>query len=151
MVRAKKNKEVLASSALSDLKREKQEIEGTIKAIESEGVGDGTRGRAAIDVDRLKSEVKYLDTQIREGSAPDVRGKQKDDIHREAEELGKKIQEGMPTYDEMQNPAKNPGAIQKNRNWERDKQHLVLRWKNLMRILEPNDPTASNVERLRHG
>jgi len=147
MVRAQRKKEVLSPSAIEDLKQEKEQLENTIKEIEQDKTGEGTR--AVVDVDRLKREVRFLEQRIKEGAPPKVAGVAKDNLAEEAKKLAEQIKVGMPTYKEMQNPAKFPGAIQKNMAWERTKQPLVLRWKQIMRTLEPGDPTAANVETLR--
>lgn len=148
MVRSKK-KYILSENERENLAEEKNSIDNTIKAIES-GTGEGTKAKSMIDVGRLKKESEYLDKTIREGSPSRISGTTKDKLVAEAKRLSDLIKEGMPTYDEMKDPVRNPGAIRKNILWEKRNIHNIQEWKQLQRQLEPDDPTISNVERLRN-
>jgi hypothetical protein len=149
MVRPKA-KYVLSVTELQGIKQEKKEVESTIKAMTSEGYGEGTRAKAEVDVSKLRAQSQHLDRIIAEGSPDRVSGVQKDRIAQRAAELSEQIQQGMPTREEMRNPGpRHPGAIQKNVIWEKNNLGKVLEWKQLQRQLNPNDPTSSNVESLR--
>jgi len=148
MVRSKK-KEVLSAAQIRDLMGEKAEIESHIKILEEENAGEGTRGKAAIDIGRMRREVRFLEQAIKDGTPPRITGQKKDELKKEADKLAEEIRKNMPSFSEMRDPARYPGAIQKNIMWEKAQQANVLKWKQIQRILEPQNPTASNVEMLR--
>lgn len=106
--------------------------------------------------------IRELEKTLRAKSVPEISDKEKSNLYKRAKELEKSIRLGMPTYDEMMgkrhghvdNPNSKyqeaePSAIRKNIIWTKEKDKDVREWKNIMRILEPNDSGAANVERLR--
>jgi hypothetical protein len=145
---SEKEKEILSVSERKGLQEEKKSLENTLSDIEREKWGQGTRGES-IDKDGIKRQIKHLDRAIHEGTPQVSSGVQKDKMLAESREIEEKLKEGMPTYDEMQAPEKNPGAVMKNFQWERKNAVLIQRWKRLQRTLAPHDPTVSNVERFR--
>ncbi len=74
-------------------------------------------------------------------------GVEKDREHKRAEELAEKIKVGMPTDSEMKMCP--PGMIGKHMAWNRKNKQRIAEYKGIMRRLEPDNPNAANVERLR--
>lgn len=149
MVRSqKKNREVLSVSEINELRNERREIQETIKDVEEGRVGAGTRA-AQIDVGRLKKEEEYLGRAIEQGSPQVFKGVSKDKAHERSKQLEEQIRENMPNRSEMRDPVRNPGAIMKNVAWEKNNAERIREWRSLQRSLNPHDPTATSVERLR--
>ncbi len=105
---------------------------------------------------RLRDINKILETK----SAPNVIGAKKDGIDKRRLELEKLIVKDMPTSDEMLGERRkndvggmyqeaNMDIVYKARKWKENTKAYVKEWKNIMHQLEPNDPSAANVERLR--
>ena len=146
MVRARKKKQVLAPSELETLKSDKKETEAMLKA--AEGYGDGGPG-SQMDKGRVKAEIAKLDKAIHDGSPRKMRGGDKDKMADKAKGLAESIKDGMPTRDEMRNLRDNPDAPFKNLEWQKRNSQNIQDYKQIMRSLEPGDPGASNIERLR--
>lgn len=101
------------------------------------------------DVTEVKARVKRLDRQLQEQSPTELSGAQKDLLKKELQAIEEKILPGMPTKEEMR---KNPaGMVGRHMRWERTHKKDILRWKNGMQMLEPDnaDPDLSNLERIR--
>lgn len=143
---------ILSPSEIEALKGERQQLQETIDNLDGKGpdgaYGAGTRA-TSIDRASLEREDRYLRDAIEAGSPKKIAGVQKDRIADEAKELEARITEGMCSRDEMQDPRKHVGAIQKHVNWNNKQGQNVERWKQLQRQLNPGDPMASSVERLR--
>lgn len=137
--------QVLSENEVRSLREEKKELESTMNQSEF------GRGTAAEQIDKkaLAGQIRRIDSAIQAGTAPKLGGSQKDKLASEARQLAEAIKSGMPNQNEMDNPRKNPGAIRKNQLWEKNQRGNIERWKQVMRTIEPGDPTASNVERLR--
>ncbi len=146
MVRAKKQRKILSVSELSDLKQEKKELESTLTNLQEYGAGTPAE---SIDKGKIQGDIRKLDSAIREGSPSHVSGQKKDELSRRNRELEEKIREGMPTSEQMRRPWKHPGTIPQNVEWERRNKGLINEWRQNQRMLEPHDPNASSVERLR--
>lgn len=151
MVRGKGEKRVLSPGEVNSLKEDKSEIEATLRSLES-GDGAGTRG-GQVDRVALQKQAEYLGRQIEQGAPGKLRGGDKDRLADRARELEAKIKEGMPSYDQMMKPSRHPGIILKNKAWHDRTKTAQMEWKNIQRQLEPGDPSASSIERLRrqHG
>lgn len=137
---------ILSAAEKRALKDEQKEIEHNIKEAES-GVGTGTK--RSVDVGYLKQRANRLGEQIQKGSPGIMSGGDEANLSRESKELSESIKEGMPTVDEMRRPEKHPGAIEKHMAWEKRNYQKIMRFKQINRRLHPEDPTTSNIERLR--
>lgn len=116
----------------------------------------------AINPFPIMKKLRRVEDLLKAKSTPEVSEREKTSLYKRAKELEKSIKQGMPTYDEMMgkrhshvdNPNSKyqeaePSAVRKNILWTQAKEKEVREWKNIMRILEPDDPGAANVERLR--
>lgn len=128
-----------------DIKMQKAEAESTLKHITDNpnAVAEG------IDKVKLKREIDRYDAILHAGTPPRVSGIRKDGLVQEANRLKEEMQKNMPTAEEMAHPAKNPGAVQKHLMWEKRNLQNIQRFKEIQRTLEPDDPTATNIDRLR--
>ena len=127
---------------------DKREIEATIKHIEA---NPGTAGKERIDIGALKKQATHIDRMIHDGAPKTPRGAKKDEAQSRAEELKKTIMEGMPSKGEMDHPSKHPGALHKHINWSKRTDAAVREYKEIQRRLNPSDPTAVDIERLRRS
>ena len=140
---------ILSDGEKRALRDEKSELENTLKLAQSGEYGKGTR--AQVDENYLKNKIKHLDSELIKGSAKNLRGGDKDRLASEAKDLAERMREGMPTRDEMLRPEKNPGAVMKHVNWDKRNKQNIQRWKQINRQLNPDDPTTSNIEKLRRN
>lgn len=137
---------MLTQSEVAGLQDMKKDAQAQLKEIEQYGAG--TPG-AAVDRAKIQKEIAYIDKTLEEGAVPTVRGANKDRLVLEAAELEIKLKEGLPTRYEMDHPARCPGAVHKHLNWAKRNEANVLRYKEIQRILHPEDPTATDIEKLR--
>lgn len=106
--------------------------------------------------------IRKCDEMLRLRKAPVVDEMQKDKMARRVKYLEQKIKEGMPTRDEMMgkrhshadNPNSKyeeavPSIVSRHIAWSKANDLRVKEWKRLKRILEPDNPEATNVEMLR--
>ena len=130
-----------------DITQQKAEAEATLKyATENQNVA-GAGG--AINKDKLKADIDRYDAILHEGTPAKLSGIKRDGLVSEAKALEVELQKNMPTLDEMNHPAKNPGAVQKHIKWEGRNLQNIKRFKEIMRQLEPDDPTNTNIDKLR--
>jgi len=146
MTRGKGKAKILSQGEVENIKGLKQEAESNLREAKQYGVGTSATG---IDQSKIIAEIKHYDKVLAEGVAPKVRGSVKDDMRTEAKALQEKMQQGMPTRYEMDNPGRCPGAVHKHLNWMKRNDSNVARFKEIQRTLEPEDPTATDIERLR--
>ena len=144
----KKADYVMSPSELQGLVQEKNDTNSILRTVEG-GAGAGTRASEMLDKGALKRSVNKYDALIEKHSPKQLRGKSKDAVAKRAKELGEFIKAGMPTHDEMHDLQRHPGTPYKNMKWEKEKAEAIQEWKQCQRRLEPGDPTASTVERLR--
>ena len=136
----------MSPGEIQDIMGQKQEAEASLRyATENQIGGAG----AAIDKNKLKAEINRYDAILNAGAPKRVSGTQKDAMVAEAARLAGEMQKNMPTKDEMDHPAKNPGAVQKHLKWEGRNLKNIQDYKTIMRTLEPDDPTNTNIDRLR--
>lgn len=148
-VRRKKDDYVMSPSELQGLREEMHDTENVLKTAEE--YGKGTQASEMLDKGALKRSIKAYDVMINKYTPPKLRGATKDKVAKRAKELAEVIKQGMPTYEEMNDLKRHPGAPWKNLNWEKAKAAAINEWKQCQRKLEPGDPTASSIERLRRG
>lgn len=142
-----KREEVLTPTEREELLQEKRALEHGIVEGERERWGEGTS--RSVDNAHVKRQIEHLNRAVASRTPKSLSGMEKDQIARRAREIEDRIKEGMCTKDEMLSPHKNPGAVRKHFEWEKRNKNLIREWKLAQRKLEPNDPTVSNIERLR--
>lgn len=136
-------KHLLSPSEKAALAEEKAELNETIDAM-SKGHGKN------IDVAAMKRQRDHYDQMIHDGSAGRMTGATKDKLSARAKELEGQFTSGMPTRDEMwAKRGEHPGIVRKQMGWEKRNAGSVQEWKQIQRRLEPDNPTASNIERFR--
>ena len=146
----RKKKHILSAGEIAALQEEKNEIDSTLNAVDKEQYGSGTHVRSSVDRGALKRQRDAVDRVIHEGSAGKISAAQKDKVASRAKELESQFTQGMPTRDEMwAKRGEHPGIVRKQKNWEERNSQKIQEWKQLRRQLNPDDPTASNIERLR--
>ena len=128
-------KKILSISEREGLISERKDLEGNLKDA-------GQYGGGQVNTGVIKKQIDNLDKALHDGLAPKVAGIKKDALWAEAKQLKEEIMAGMPTQFEMDHPAKAPGAIHKHMNWDRKNADKIRRYKDIMRALEPDDPTA---------
>lgn len=106
----------------------------------------------------LQSREK-MDRQVRRGKFllerdADLiaRGRQKDDLWREKKELERELREHMPSQNEMWRKDGTTDmelAVRKNLEFHRRFGEKAQRWKDISRRLEPENPRADDMERIR--
>lgn len=144
---SKKKDYIMSPSELQGLKQEMKDTQSILRTAEE--FGHGTRASEMLDKNELKRSVTRYDRMIKHYSPPNLRGAAKDKVAKRAKELGEFIRKGMPTRAEMGDLGEHPGTPYKNLKWEQEKAEAIQEWKQCQRKLEPGDPTASTVERLR--
>ena len=147
-MRGKKTSRSLTQGEIAGMQGEVKEIDATLKYLED---NPGTSRRDSIDVNALKKQKAYFEKVIDEGKPRTPRGIGKDNLAQEARAIEKKIREGMPTRAEMDHPADHPGAIHKHMHWKNRYDSDIRRYKEIQRKLEPHDPTATDIEKLRRN
>lgn len=136
----------LSGGEIQDIQQQKAEAEASLKyATENQAGGAG----GAIDKNKLKAEINRYDAILNSGAPKKVSGIQKDAMVKESQRLAEEMQKNMPTKEEMDHPARNPGAVQKHLKWEQRNLKNIQDYKTIMRTLEPDDPTNTNIDRLR--
>ena len=128
-------KKILSISEREGLISERKDLEGNLKDA-------GQYGGGQVNTGVIKKQIDNLDKALHDGLAPKVAGIKKDALWAEAQKLKDEIMVGMPSQFEMDHPAKAPGAIHKHMNWDRKNADKIRRYKDIMRALEPDDPTA---------
>ena len=139
-----KTKELLSAAEKEGLLDQKRELQDTLK--ETQQYGKGTAAEQ-LDQAALGRQISHIDKAIADREPIKLRGVQKDEMAKEAEEIENALREGMPTRDEMRFPAKNPGAVRKHMAWGVKNAQRIERYRYIQRTLNPDDPRS--VENLR--
>jgi len=137
-------KEYLSQREIDGLNDEKKELETAL--YESNEYGAGTQG-AQVDKAKLKSEINRIGAAIHHGTPNQVRAVEKDKLAKEEKELEDTISTGMPSWYEMHQPTKNPGAVRKHMAWSKRNKVNIDRYKQIQRILRPLEPKSIEVLR----
>ena len=106
--------------------------------------------KSAQDRGAVAQRIKRLETSMNAQSPrTDLSGETKNRLYKEAQALQAKITEGMLTKEEMRK--NDAGSVGHHMRWEKANKRKILKWKNIMRTLDPtsNDPDLSNFERFR--
>ena len=142
-----KGKYILSASERQGLEDDKRELETALKDAESGEYGKGTK--ASVDTDAIKREISRIDHALDDGKAPKLSDTKKDELVKEAQALKERFMQGMPTRFEMDHPSRCPGAVHKHLNWDKRTAADRNRYKEIMKILDPDDPTATDIEKFR--
>jgi hypothetical protein len=140
----RRQQETLSNTEKDTLKQERRDLEGQLNELKE--FGQGTPA-AQIDQSAIKKQIDRIDRAIEERAIPKVSGSRKDDMAKEAREIEARISEGMPTRDEMDHPARNPGAVRKHMSWLNRNTPAIERYRTIQRTINPDNPES--VERLR--
>ena len=138
-----KKKHVLSASEKETLMQEKRELETSLQEMEVEKYGAGSK--YSVNKEMLRTQANRLEEAIREGEAGSLRGANKDKVARMARELEEKIKDGMLTQRQMRDATNAYSHV----DWEKRNAQMIHEWKQCQRRLEPCDPSAANIERLR--
>lgn len=144
MTRGQK-KRILTPGEVLDIKGMKAEATEQIRQM---GVGIGTPSDN-LNKARLQKQINYYERLIDEGKAPKVAVGDRDRLAAEAKGLKDKVTAAMLTRYQMDHPSKNPGVIQKQVRFMQVYKKDIQRYKEIQRVLEPNDPTAVDLEQFR--
>lgn len=144
MVRSRGHKEILSRTEKETLVDAKKDLEQTLKDKREAGIGTAAE---QIDEGAIQREIKRIDNAIHDREAPRVRGIEKDRLAKEAQDIERKLQEGMPTKEEMAHPSSNPGAVRKHLNWAARNTPDIERYRYIQKVINPDDPRS--VENLR--
>jgi hypothetical protein len=139
-----KTKHILSPSEREAILSEKQELETTLKERESYGAGTSAE---QLDKAKINQEINRLDRVIDEGTAPKLRGNQKDELAKRSEALKLVIADGMPTREEMNHPERCPGAVRKHMAWLNRNADNIRQFQQIQLSLNPDNPES--VEALR--
>ena len=142
-----KGKHILSPSEREGLMEDKRELEAALRDAESGEYGKGTG--VSVDTAAIKRQIARIDQALDDGKAPKVSSVKRDELVKEAENLKERIIQGMPTKYEMDHPAMCPGAVRKHLNWDKRTEPDRARYREIMRILDPEDPTAADLEKFR--
>lgn len=141
---------VMSQSELKNLKEEAHSARQIVKLVEQENYGAGGRG-SQLDKNALIKQAQQMEKIVADHSPKPIRGGDKDKLAKRAAELKEKLSEGMCSREEMKDIHKYPEAPMKHLEWEKRNSAAAYEYKQIMRRLEPGDPGASMVERLRRG
>lgn len=134
----------MSPSELKTIRDERKFTEGVLREVESEKYGAGSAG-SQMDKDALRRQAQRFAKQEEAYTPRALRGANKDKVAKECKQLESEIKKGMLTVKESRNAAN----VYKQLAWEKTNSKAIQVWKQMQRRLEPGDPTASNVERLR--
>lgn len=125
------------------------DLEDQLRIIKS-GESQAAESLSRSVVERDLAKTSKLLEQDEEAIA---RGREKDKIAREAKELEAELREAMPSHNDMWptrlGTMESERAVQRQMAFESKYGEKARRWQNLQRRLEPEDPFASSLERIR--
>lgn len=146
MVRGKgiQHKEVLSANEKAGLLDSKRDLENQLKEAEEFGAGTAA---SQIDKSTIKKQIDRIDREIELREPPKISGTRKDELAKEARAIEEQVIQGMPTREEMNHPAKHPGAVRKHLGWLKRNNHLIERYRRIQRLINPEEPDM--IENLR--
>lgn len=142
-----KGKHILSFSERESLLDEKRELEVALREAESGEYGRGTG--VSIDTQAIKRQIARIDEVLEKGGVPKLTPQKREELAKEAAMLKERFTQGMPTRDEMDHPARHPGAIKKHLIWDKRTHTDRARYRDIMQMLNPDDPTATDIEKFR--
>ena len=138
--RRHKTTRFLSHAEIENLKEKKSVLEAGIEEIRTYRKGNPAT---------LQKKIVAIEDKMEDEAPPALSGEYRDAVAKEETRVRAILLEGIPTQEEMRrNP---PGTVAKLTRWQASKKNLTLAWKNLRRVLEPDndDPDLSNLERYR--
>ena len=139
-----KKEEYLSLTEKNVLLDQKQDYEMQLKDLNEFGQGTAA---AQMDKGNIQKQINRIENTIAEREPPKMTGSRKDQLIKEAEDIKAQLSVGMPTRDEMDHPAKNPGAVRKHMRWNDRNQVLIERFRTIQRLINPDEPES--IENLR--
>lgn len=101
---------------------------------------------------QMKSSIRKKKLALQRDQELIPKGVAKDKIYKEIQEIEREIKDHMPSHDEMWKPLgtyESQKAVQKNIRFHSLYDPKLRRLQDLKRRLEPEDPEAGNLERIR--
>lgn len=135
---------VMSPSELKTIKDERKFTENMLRDVDSESYGKGSAG-SQMDKEALRRMATRYAKQEDMYTPKALRGANKDKVAKECQKLESEFTKGMLTKEETRDVA----SVYKHLAWEKKNSSAIQKWKQLQRRLEPGDPSASNIERLR--
>ncbi len=129
------------------LEQQVRESEDQLRNPDELAIGKELEGSS-----RMKSSIKKKRLALQRDEALIPKGAAKDRIYKEIKEIEEEITEHMPSQNEMWRPLgthESQKAVQKNIRFHALFDHKLKRLQDLKRRLEPDDPEAGNLERIR--
>lgn len=123
----------------------KRDAQGLRRVMEDDKSTEDARRNAAIALRRTEE-------NLAKNSAPALNGDERDKVHKRTIALEEKLKVGLLSNEEMR---RNPhGAVRRNVDYELANKHLITRWRNGIRALNPDAPQhvlsdMCSLERLR--
>lgn len=116
----------------------------------------------SLDVVELRRKKEALLKKIENLSAPKVDDVKKNAMYKRLKEIKRILKINMPTKDEMMGERHRKAdktyyqkatesAIKKHMAWQEKNAALCREYKRIMRVFEPDNPNAGNIELLRKG
>ena len=143
-----KPKYVMSHNELRTLREEASMNRQMLSHVEKEGYGAGSAG-SVLNKNAIAKQAKHLESLALKHTPEKLSGADRDKLAKRAQELRTQLKQGICSHNEMNNMKKNPGAPLKHLEWERRNGQTTSEYKQVMRRLEPDDPGAASIERLR--
>lgn len=138
-------KKFLGESEIKELTEEKEHLQVSIDQASEAGPGSSRAGGVNIESNRAR--IRQINNALETRSPHEAKGRAKDSLIREENEIEDRLIIGMPTRYEMDHPARCPGAVRKHLAWLNRNNQLIERYVEIQRILRPEEPKS--VEALR--
>lgn len=142
--KAKKQQEVLSNTEKEVLSGQRQDLVTQLKDLNEFGQGTAA---SQIDKGAIQKQIDRIDRTMEVYAPPKLSGARRDELVKEAEDIKVKLAIGMPTREEMNHPAKNPGAVRKHMYWDSRNKPLIERFRTIQRLINPDEPES--IETLR--
>ncbi len=136
-----------------------QELKGDIDHLERMFEADKQSGRPKIqDPEEFRNEIAKKKKVLKDHSPKRLRGENANKLKRYRDELAEKIRDRMPRSNDYFQPQPKgvhgfdfERAVKQQMDFQSNPEtaRMVQEWKHIGRRLDPDDPTITNVERLR--
>lgn len=128
---------------------QKADLESQLAAIK----GKETAAAEAIDESVVRRNLAKTTAILEKDVELEARGRQKDSLAREAKALEEELKANMPSKNEMwptrMGTPESEKCVQKQMRFERQFGDKARRWKDIQRRLEPDNPYAGSLDRIR--
>lgn len=142
--------EKLTSGDKERMEQERAELKDQMTAINR---GETSTARDAIDSSIVQKNLNRTEEMLARDEALIAKGRDKDKLQREAKALEEELRQNMISHNEAwptrMGTIEAERAIQKQMRFETQYGEKARRWQNIQRRLEPNDPDAGNLDRIR--